>query len=86
MSWLEEPHSCNDGSVFPVHVRVHVEFLAPDGTIWMAREVAGNAIVGARGPRCLVFANAHAMRMVWTYPDDWAASTSAELFDLSWQR
>jgi hypothetical protein len=86
MSTVDEPYSCNNGSVFPGHVRVHVEFLAPDGTVWMAREVAGSMIVGARGPRCLVFANEWAMRMVWTYPDDWAACTSAALFDLSWQR
>jgi hypothetical protein len=63
-----------------------VEFLAPDGTAWNAREVASGIVDGARGPRCLVFAGPRETRMVWSYPDDWAARTSAELFELGWQR
>jgi hypothetical protein len=56
------------------------------GVRWEVHEMAGAEILGARGPRCLVFNTQYVARLVWQFPDDWAALSTTELIALSWRR
>ena len=56
------------------------------GVEWTVTECDGANVPGARGPRCLVFASAEAIRRVWDVPPDWHTLPDAALFALSWRR
>lgn len=64
----------------------HERRFTHEGTEWTVREVPGDRVPAARGPGCLVFESAAAVRRVWNYPGRWRALSAAELVDLSWHR
>ena len=62
-----------------------MEFLDREGRHWRVREVAGEAVPGARGSACLVFESDGTMRRVWRYPAEWRELPAAQLVALSWK-
>lgn len=60
-------------------------FRDANGALWTVLEVEAAGMVGARGPRCLVFECGSAVRRVWHYPADWGACDAEHLEALSWE-
>ena len=63
-----------------------VERLGDERVHWSVVEVDARGVPGARGARCLVFANSRSIRRVWDYPEDWRTLDDAALSALSWGR
>ena len=55
------------------------------GALWTVLEVEAAGMVGARGPRCLVFECGAAVRRVWHYPSEWVEWDAQKLEMLSWE-
>jgi hypothetical protein len=55
------------------------------GALWTVLEVEAAGMVGARGPRCLVFECGAAVRRVWHYPAEWGEWNAEKLEALSWE-
>jgi hypothetical protein len=62
-----------------------LEYVDDEGIPWAVRELSGERILNARGPRCLVFSTYMIARVVWRYPAEWAYLSASELVQLSWQ-
>ena len=61
-----------------------VTYVDHEGTRWTVTEHDMSEVVGARGPRCLVFASRYAFRRVWSYATDWRELPPVALTELSW--
>lgn len=69
----------------PVANRGAVSYTDSEGARWSVREVEARRADGTPG-HCLIFESSHAIRRVWTYPDDWPALQPSALEALSWGR
>jgi hypothetical protein len=63
-----------------------VVFVDRNGRAWAVTEASGATVPAARGPNCLIFANAEVVRRVWDYPADWRELSADELLAVSWHR
>lgn len=63
-----------------------VLFVDRGGRTWEVTEASGARVPAARGPSCLIFASAEAVRRVWDYPSDWRELSADELLEVSWHR
>lgn len=67
-------------------VGLGVTFHDASGVLWTVSECNAEDVPGSRGPRCLIFASAEAVRRVWLYPAGWRDLLTPSLIALSWSR
>lgn len=67
-------------------VGVGVTYLDDAGVLWSLTEYNAENVPGSRGPRCLIFSSAEAVRRVWLYPAGWRDLLRPSLIALSWSR